>query len=321
MKRKFGFLMLCFFSAFTLFGQETTTPEVTVTKSKLWMMKDVTFQDFMVLTLIVLMVALTILIIYQLVVLRLQMKRLDKIITTKDPKAIVDEPTWLENFSAKFSGLKPMSMEGELIMEDHEYDGIVELKNGMPPWLQAFFVVTIVFAISYLTYYYVLGWGPDQYTEYQMQVDKAKKQRDERNKLMASSIDENNVELSTDESDLSSGKKIFIDNCATCHKDHGGGDSGPNLTDEYWIHGGGIKNVFKTVKFGFIEKGMPGWEDKLNPLQIKQVSSFVLSLQGSNPVGGKGPQGELWKGEATTSDSTAVTTDSLKVDSAVVNVK
>lgn len=211
MKRKFGFLMAFMFIALASFGQDAAVPEVTETKARFFELKDFTFQDFMVVSLIILMTALTFLIIYQLVVLRMQMKRLDKIITTKDPKAILDEPTWFENFSARFAGLKPMSMEGELVMEDHEYDGIVELKNGMPPWLQAFFAVTIVFAISYLTYYYVLGWGPDQYTEYQMQVDKAKKERDERNKLMASSIDENNVELSTEEGDLSAGKKIFID--------------------------------------------------------------------------------------------------------------
>lgn len=322
MKSKLGLFALMMLLGLPIFGQEATTTETPEeVKKSIFLLKDFTVQDFMVITLIILMTALTMLIIYQLVVLRMQMKRLDKIITTKDPKAVLDEPTWLERFSQRFVGLKPMSMEGELIMEDHEYDGIVELKNGMPPWLQAFFGVTILFAVSYLTYYYILGIGPDQYTEYQMQVDKAKMEREQRNKLMAGAIDENNVELSLDESDLNSGKKIFIDNCATCHKDHGGGDSGPNLTDEYWIHGGGIKNIFKTVKFGFIDKGMPGWQDKLNPLQIKQVSSFVISLQGTNPAGAKSPQGELWKGEVAASDSTGVVSDSVKVDSTVVIVK
>ncbi len=290
-----------------------TTEMVSTEQPSIVPLKNFTFQDFLIVGTVISIILLCLVIIRLLVVLNLQVKRLAKARATNDPHAILDEPSWFETSLQKFYGLKPMSMEGELIMDDHEYDGIVELKNGMPPWMQAFFAVTVVFAISYWTYYMVLDIGPDQYEEYQTQVDIANKKKEERNKLYANSIDETNVELTKDASDLSKGKSIFVENCATCHKESGGGDSGPNLTDQYWIHGGGIKNVFKTIKYGFVEKGMPGWSDKLNPLQIKQVASYVISLQGSNPPDGKEPKGELWVEELAT-DSLVVKNDSLNIE-------
>ncbi len=315
MKKRIVLLILSWVAGISLFAAETAEATTTAAPVK----TGFSFQDLIIIATVFLIAITAFFIIYQLSVMRMQMQLLQKILVTKDPKAVLDNGTWLERFSKKFIGLKPMEMEGELIMEEHEYDGIVELKNGMPPWLQAFFLVTVIFAVSYWTYYMVLEAGPDQYQEYQIQVDKANKDKEERNKLFTNSIDENNVEMSTDEADLSRGKDIFIENCASCHKADAGGDSGPNLTDEYWIHGGGIKNIFKTVKVGYVEKGMRSWADVLNPLQIKQVSSYVLSLQGTNPAGAKSPQGELWTEESATSDSTSTQSDSLKVDSIAVN--
>lgn len=320
MKSKIFTFLFSFLLLTSSYAADEATTDIPGVTNKWMVLKGFTFQDFVMLATVLLIVVTTFFIIYQLIVMRMQIKLLDKVRETKDPHAILDDGTWLERFSKKFSGLHPLEKEGELIMEDHEYDGIVELKNGMPPWLQAFFIVTVLFGVSYLTYYYVLKIGPDQYQEYQMELDKANKQKEERDKLMAGSIDETNVELSTDETDLAKGKNIFIDNCATCHKEHGEGDSGPNLTDQYWIHGGGIKNVFKTIKIGYVEKGMRSWADVLSPLQIKQVSSYVLSLQGTNPPNAKPPQGELWTGEEVSIDSNSVKTDSLKTDSMVSDV-
>lgn len=277
--------------------------------------KGFTFSDLLIWALGVLIIMVTVLVIYQLSAINLQVQRLRKIVVTGDKNAVLDKETVTERFLKRFSGLKPMSMEGELIMEDHEYDGIQELKNGMPPWLQAFFGVTIAFALFYWTYYQILKIGPDQNQEYQTEMDIAKQKREERKKLLASTIDENNVTPLTDPADLAEGKNIFITNCGTCHKNDGGGDAGPNLTDEFWIHGGGINNIYKTIKTGYLEKGMPGWEDKLSPLQIQSVSSFVLSLQGTTPATAKAPQGEKWTGEVT-SDSTATV---APADSAVTD--
>jgi cytochrome c oxidase cbb3-type subunit III len=120
----------------------------------------------------------------------------------------------------------------------------------------------------------------------------------------AAKINENSVTLLADAKALEEGKAIFAANCAACHAADGGGSVGPNLTDEYWLHGGGIKNVFKTVKYGVPEKGMISWEKQLNPLKMQQVSSYIISLKGKKPAVAKEPQGEIYKEEAATADST-----------------
>ena len=120
----------------------------------------------------------------------------------------------------------------------------------------------------------------------------------------AAKINENSVTLLTDTKTLEEGKAIFTANCAACHAADGGGTVGPNLTDEYWLHGGGIKNVFKTIKYGVPEKGMISWEKQLNPLKMQQVSSYIVSLKGTKPAAPKAPQGEVYKEEAVAADST-----------------
>ncbi|MFD2433343.1 c-type cytochrome [Mesonia maritima] len=112
-------------------------------------------------------------------------------------------------------------------------------------------------------------------------------------------VDVNTVELLTEEADLAAGKKDFFQvNCVACHKADGGGGIGPNLTDKYWILGGGIKNVFKTISEGGRSgKGMVAWEQTLKPLERAQVASYVLSLQGTTPDDPKEAQGDLWEEE------------------------
>lgn len=265
--------------------------------------------DVVLYALIGLVVILIIRVINELFLMRRQIRKLRRDIV---PGAEVDpdeDKDMVQVFLDRFYGLKPMSMEGELVMDDHEYDGIKELSNGMPPWLQAFFGVTIVFAIVYFTWYIVLEKGPDQYQEYQAQMDIANKQKEERLKQLALTIDENNVTLLTDETEILAGKQTFTNLCATCHGTNGEGKDGPNLTDQYWIHGGGINNVFKTIKYGVAGKTMIAWQEMLDPLQIQRVASYVISLEGSNPPDQKGPEGTIWTPDM------EVKTDSLKVDS------
>jgi cytochrome c oxidase cbb3-type subunit 3 len=102
-----------------------------------------------------------------------------------------------------------------------------------------------------------------------------------------------------DTPDLEAGKAIFKTNCVPCHGPEAGGIVGPNLTDKYWIHGGGIKNVFKTIKDGVPAKGMISWQAVLKPKQIQEVASYVLSLQGTKPANPKAPQGTIWEGDST----------------------
>jgi len=191
----------------------------------------------------------------------------------------------------RFKGLKPLEEERNLLME-HTYDGIAELDNPTPPWFMYLFYSTIIFGLIYGIYYHVYQDGNIQETEYKTEVALAEKAREAYMKQFAHSVNENNVTASTVSKDLTEGFQIYSTNCVACHGDKGQGGVGPNLTDKFWIHGGGIKDLFKTITHGIPEKGMIAWEKTLNPLQVQKVASYILTLQGTNPKGAKEPQGE-----------------------------
>jgi len=184
----------------------------------------------------------------------------------------------------------PIEKEKDILF-DHEYDGIKELDSRIPPWFTGLFWVTILFAVYYMLNYHVLNTGKLMYEEYNEEMKIALQQKEE---LIASGafLTEQSVTRLTS---LLAGKNIFEANCVACHLVDGGGLVGPNLTDEYWIHGGGIKNIFHTIKYGVPEKGMISWQTQLNPIEIQEVASYVMSLQGTHPAVPKAPQGEIWK--------------------------
>ena len=121
--------------------------------------------------------------------------------------------------------------------------------------------------------------------------------------------------LLTDKEALAEGKGIFTTNCVVCHRADAGGQIGPNLTDDKWILGGGIKNVFHTlVNGGRDGKGMISWKGTLKPKEMQKVASYVLSLQGSNPKDPKVAEGEIWVYENAPKNVVAVATkDSTQV--------
>lgn len=197
----------------------------------------------------------------------------------------------------------PREREHE-IMKDHAYDGIRELDNRLPPWWVNMFYLTIVFAIVYMFYYHWGGNGPSQAEEYDRDMEQAKKEIAIALAGQANAVDESNVTVLTDAAALGEGELIFKNSCAACHAPDGGGTVGPNFTDEYWIHGGGIKNIFKTVKYGVPEKGMISWASQLNPSDMQKVSSYILTLQGTKPAVAKEPQGIIWKEDAAAAQDT-----------------
>ncbi len=203
---------------------------------------------------------------------------------------------WLKKLLKSWTKAKDIEEEQEIIL-DHNYDGIKELDNSLPPWWVYMFYITIVFAVVYLIRFEVMG-GDTPEMEYEKAVAQA---RMEVNKYKANSPDVFNIDdlkLLTDASDLKRGKAVFNLNCASCHLADGGGSIGPNLTDEYWILGGGIKNVFNTVYNGGRNgKGMIAWNKTLKAEDIAKVSSYVISLQGTTPAKAKAPQGEKWEEE------------------------
>lgn len=208
----------------------------------------------------------------------------------------VPQFTWIKNIYKKLVKAKPIEEEGEIIL-DHNYDGIKELDNALPPWWLYGFYASIIFGAIYLLRFHVFN-GDGQYDELETEYAEAKIAIEEYKKTAKDLVDYNTVELLTGASDLSAGKKIFELNCVACHKADGGGGIGPNLTDEYWILGGGIKNVFKTVSEGGRDgKGMIAWKQSLKPSEIAQVSSYILQFQGTTPAEPKAAEGDIWQEE------------------------
>lgn len=210
----------------------------------------------------------------------------------------------------------PLEQEKDITM-DHDFDGIRELDNKVPPWFNILFYGTIVFAVIYMLVFHVFKISPLMIDEYVNEIRSAETQKQELIKSGAL-INEESVTLLTDPALLQGGKSIFMTNCVPCHGTGGEGTVGPNLTDDYWIHGGGIKNIFKTIKYGVPEKGMISWQTLLNPKQMQEVGSYIISLRGSNPPNGKPPEGNLYVDSLKTTDSLKTKTkapgDSTKAD-------
>lgn len=191
--------------------------------------------------------------------------------------------------------LKPKQVEDEgVLLLHHDYDGIKELDNNLPPWWVYLFYACIIFGVVYLARFEVFG-ADNQEMELKNEMAQAQIDIAEYQRTAPDLMDENSVTLLTDASTLAAGKAIFTANCVACHRADGGGQIGPNLTDEQWILGGGIKNVFHTlVNGGRDGKGMISWKGTLKPKQMQEVASYVLSLKGTNPKDPKAPEGEIW---------------------------
>ena len=206
------------------------------------------------------------------------------------------EWAWGKKVWSKLTGNKPIEKEGEIIL-DHNYDGIRELDNELPPWWVWMFYATIIFGVVYLVRFHIVG-DYDQALEYEQEVAAATLAIEEYKKTAKDLVDVNTVELLTEASDLSAGKAIFESTCVVCHMADGGGGIGPNLTDENWILGGGIKNVFNTVAEGGRDgKGMVAWKQILKPVEMAQVSSYLLTFQGTTAANPKAPEGDVWVDE------------------------
>jgi cytochrome c oxidase cbb3-type subunit 3 len=228
--------------------------------------------------------------------------------------------TFADAILNKLTRTVKVEKEQDILMH-HEYDGIRELDNVLPPWWLWLFYGTIVWSVVYVFNVHVSGTWLHQADEYEQEMAQAKADVAAYLAKSAAAVDEKTVVALTDASALAAGKNTFVTYCKACHGENGEGNAvGPNLTDAYWIHGGGISDVFTTIKYGVVEKGMQSWKKDLKPMEMQQVASYILSLQGSNPANAKAPQGDLWapEGSAAPADSTAASaTDTVAV--AVVN--
>ncbi len=232
----------------------------------------------------------------------------DETITTPAPIGV------FEKFWNKINSFKPIAEEAN-IDTGHSYDGIRELDNITPPWFVMGFVLTIIFAIIYLYRYHVVKSAPLQAEEYKIEMADAALEKANYLATHGNTIDENSVVM-LGTADIEIGKKLFTEKtCVVCHASTGGsmpGGVGPNLTDNYWIHGGAIKDIFKTITNGWPGTSMISWKEQLSPKQIASIASYIMSIRGTNPPGAKEPQGELIKEVTSPSDTSGNDTLRLK---------
>ena len=173
---------------------------------------------------------------------------------------------------------------------DHSYDGIQEYDNPMPRWWVITFWATIIFSILYLLDVPGIGIGDGRVAEYQAEVARAKALRATTEPTGTPTPDAL-MALARDPAALAEGKQVFTTYCAACHRPDGGGQIGPNLTDESWIHGGTLPEIRKTINDGVLAKGMPEWGKVIKPGQVDAVAVYVNSLAGTNPPNPKAAEG------------------------------
>ena len=306
-------LLLGLFISPSLFAQGTAAPAADATQATAKTIGGMAASTFYVMA-TVLFLELFIIIALLINIKFLLKTEKDKVLSPAEKEAFKrSHLSWWD----RFNSLRPVSQEAELDL-GHEYDGIRELNNRLPPWWLYGFYVTILFAAFYLWRFHVSHNGRLQTEEYEHSVTVAKAKVDAYLKAKGEAVDENTVTLLTSAEDIAAGKAIFTDpqKGPACHAADGGGTIGPNLTDNYWLYGGGIKDVFKTIKYG-TNKGMRSWKDDLSPKQMAQVASFVMSLKGTKPAVAKAPQGELY----TESTGGGAPADSAKKASADTAVK
>lgn len=233
----------------------------------------------------------------------------EKILIDAEPKAA--KTLQLKKIWQKMNNFKSQQEEEALVLA-HDYDGIHELDNRLPRWWVYGFYFTILFGTVYIYRYHISHTAPLPEEELQIAMHDAEIQKENYLKTAAAKVDENTVTLNADPSFVGDGQKLFSANCAPCHGDKGQGVVGPNLTDDYWLHNGNIKDIFKTIKYGYPEKGMKSWKDDFAPIQIAKIANYIKTLHGTNPPNAKEPQGELYKDETLQSGKDSLNQQSKK---------
>jgi len=221
------------------------------------------------------------------------------------------ESAWFQNWMQKLTKSKEIEEEKDVLL-DHDYDGIKELDNVLPPWWVYLFYATIFFSVVYLIRFHIVKeYNQDSEFATEMAIAQAEVAKYKTTAPDVTNVD--NVVLITDAADLAKGKALYESSCAACHRADGGGGIGPNLTDDHWILGGGIKNVFNTIMEGGREgKGMVPWKATIKPADIQKIASYVLSLRGTNPAEAKAAEGDLWVEEITSAETTEAVKDTVQ---------
>jgi cytochrome c oxidase cbb3-type subunit III len=173
----------------------------------------------------------------------------------------------------------------------HEVDGIQEYDNKLPNWWLYTLYGAILFSVSYWYHYQVGRFGASPAEAYKAETEQVLAAQASQMKV-GEATPEALTALSHDPTALALGRQVFTSSCAACHRGDGGGLVGPNLTDEFWLHGSSPDRIYKTVASGVPDKGMPAWLPQLGGVKTQAVTAYVLTLRGSHAPGGKAAQGE-----------------------------
>ncbi len=180
--------------------------------------------------------------------------------------------------------------------EAHSFDGIQEYDNKLPNWWLWTFYLACLFSVGYWIHYHVLQTGLSSMEAYQLEMKEAKKaaeKREAKNPLTDALL----LKLSKDPKIVAEGKTLFLKNgCVGCHKADAGGMIGPNLTDEYWLHGGKPTQIYHTIFNGVPLKGMPAQGKLLGRSRIQKLVAYLESIRNTHVKGGKAPQGKKEEG-------------------------
>lgn len=199
---------------------------------------------------------------------------------------------WTRMDSKLFTKAVPVEKEAD-VMLDHDYDGIRELDNALPPWWKYGFYITIGIAFIYVLNFHVFGTGLNPTEEYNAEMEQARIKKEIYDANNKDRIDENDVPMA-DADGIKAGQRLYDANCVACHLKDGGGSVGPNLTDDYWLHKGSLNDIYQTIKNGYPDKGMQSWSSTFSPKEMSFLASFIKTLHGTQPAVAKAQQGEFY---------------------------
>lgn len=234
-------------------------------------------------------------------------RRIQRELLPEEEKKETTFARWWENLDKKlFTKAVPVEREADVLL-DHDYDGIRELDNALPPWWKYGFYITIGVGVFYLFHYHITGYGMNPTQEYESEMARAQVKMELYASKQADKVDEKNIKMPGAEG-LAKGKDLYGTNCWACHGKLGEGGAGPNLTDDYWIHKGSLNDIYHSIKVGYPDKGMQSWEKNFSPIEISYITGYIKTLKGTNPPNAKAPQGDLYtEAAAAPADSAAAT--------------
>ncbi|MBK5280185.1 MAG: c-type cytochrome [Bacteroidia bacterium] len=301
MKKLFSTLLILLLPLISLVAQSNAEPVIV----SIWDDPYLLFYTSVGFMFAVILLVLTVAV-YMLKVLNIMVKKAQMERAAQEGREFKQEPSLWEKIWQGANKFVPVEKEATILL-DHNYDGIRELDNHLPPWWTYLFIGTVIWGVIYFFAYHVTDSLPLSIGEYDNEVALANDQIQKRKAAAPGiQIDESNVLATTDAADLKDGKSTFTSICASCHRADGGGDIGPNLTDDYWKNGGSMTDIYKVVKNGVTGTNMVAWGGTMSPEKMRNVSSYLLTLIGTNPVNAKKPEGVLFKAEPVAPKSDSV---------------